>query len=132
MDAKDWVLAIIIIFGIGVALAYDHYKNVFVSMLSLTTALLVPVFFIIVALIFFSGDKFLNILSLPGIKVAFTAVIVILIVGGVSATLGNDVVNQLSGNAVSTSDVIFKTDFLNAAVIIIVGLFLFFMVLVRD
>lgn len=128
MITRDYVIGFLLIAGICVAIFSIHYRIVLKDMVNMLTMLFVPLFFIIIAIAFFAGA---NVLTVPGMKTMITTLIVLLLLGGVSATLGNDVVNQLSGNAITPTDAIFNKDFLNAAVILVVGISIFFVLLIK-
>ncbi len=128
MELKQGVLWVLIAVGISVSVFSEHYRGVLGDTVSLLTVLLVPIFFIILALMFVTGTK---VFSFPGIKTAINLLIVLMLIGGVSATLGNDVAQQISGNSVRATDSLFQTDFLTATLFVALGLSFFFVVLKR-
>ena len=139
MEARDVFLIFIILVGAGIAIAYEHYRAVFGNMLTVVTALMIPVFFIVIAIMFFSGPR---IFDFPGTKTAITVLIVLLLIGGVFSTLGNDAAAAFSGNFITSNvvkttqqytlnSVFFASDMLSTSLILLIGLFLFFILLVR-
>jgi hypothetical protein len=119
---------LVLLVGVGVSVFSEHYRGVLENMLAITTALLAPLFFIILAMIFFTGPKVLN---FPGLKNALYVMAVIIIIGGVTATLGNDIANQISGSSIRATDSLFKTDFLNASFFLIISLSVFSAILIK-
>lgn len=132
LKGKDVFLITLAIIMIGVALFSIHYRAVLNDMVGIIVALMVPVFMIILALSIFAGPKVLTFIGMPGVKPVFVIMIIIMIVGGFSATLGNDLNSQLTGNSVKATDIIFTKETLNVSIIMIVGIFLFFMVLTKN
>lgn len=132
LKGKDVFLITLIIIIIGVALFSNHYRIVLNDMVGIIVALMVPIFMIILALSIFAGPKVLSFIAMPGVKPLFAIMIIFIIFGGFSATLGNDLNTQLTGNSVKATDVIFTKETLNVSIIMLVGVFLFFMVLTKS
>ena len=132
LKTKDVVLITITILLVGVALFSMHYREVLNDMVGIMVALMVPIFLIILALSIFAGPVVLKFAGLPGVKPVMGLLIFLLLFGGFTATLGNDLNSQLTGNSVKATDIIFTRETLNISVILLLSVAFFFIVLTKS
>lgn len=130
MRVIDGIIGFLIIVGIIVALFFKQFQESVKNMFVLWAVLLIPLFFIILAFMFFTGGKFEVFANLY--KPVFAAIIIIALIWGFSSTLGNDVSQQLTGNAVKPTDAIFTQEVLNLVVFLVIGITVFSIVLIKS
>lgn len=127
MGVRDTILWFLIIAGILAAIFMDSLRESLGSMVNLFTVLAIPIFFVMLAFIFFGGTKLM-----PAFKPALVAYLVLAVIVGFSLTLGPPVSQMITGDSVYASKTVFSQEFLNLSVFLILGIILFSMMLVKS
>lgn len=131
VGTKEVIMFAIVVIMAFIAAFSDHYRGIFNHMVGVITALFVPICLMVLAIAFIGGAKFMTLAKMPGIGIVFTILVVVIIAGGFIATVGNDINEQLTGNSVKVTDLIFTRDALNAGFVLLFGIIMFVIILVK-